>query len=140
MGILSDFFVAETTTTPDYDGGPDFPAEDRCQFKSLTPLEAAGMLSVLRGGGDRIELLGAFHLLTPEDAEEWTMSIPEEMTAALATLTDSEIPDTAEKCAKMTAEELGWSSDQFEDILQQLRYLARRTVEGNKSMYLWNSL
>ena len=84
MGILSDFFIADADTTPEYDCGPDFPNNDRCQLKYITPLEAAGILSVLRGGGDRIEMLGAFPLLTPQDAGEWIMSVPDDMVASLA--------------------------------------------------------
>ena len=140
MGILSDFFVADKSATPEYDCGSDFPAEDRCQFKSITPLEADGVLSVLRGGGDRIEMLDAFPLLTPHDAEEWTMSVPDEMTSTLASLDASRIPDVARKCADVTADELGWSSDDFQDVLTLLCALARRAVDADKSMYLWNSL
>ena len=53
MGVLSDFFIADEASAPTYDPGTAFPADDRCQFKSITPLESAGMLSVLRGDGDR---------------------------------------------------------------------------------------
>lgn len=140
MGILSDFFVADKATTPTYDGGPDFDTEDRCQFKSITPLEAAGILSVLRGGGDRIEMLDDFSLLTPPDAEEWTMSVPDDMVAALAALDDSQLPNLALQCADVTVEEIGWSSDDFQFVLSQLRDLSRRAVDSNRSMYLWNSL
>ena len=140
MGILSDFFIAADSPTPKYDCGPQFPAEDRCQFKSITPLEAAGILSVLRGGGDPIEMLDEFPSLTPQDAEEWTQRVPADMTSALATLNDSQIPDIAQRCADLTAEELGWSSDDFQDVLKQLRTLARRAIDTGKSIYLWNSL
>lgn len=140
MSILSDFFIADESATPVYDCGSEFPAEDRCQFKYITPLEAAGILSVLRGGGDRIEMLGDFPLLTPQDAEEWTMSVPAEMTSALAVLDDLQIPDIAQQCADVTAEELGWSSEDFEGVIKELCVLARRAIDSGKSMYLWNSL
>jgi hypothetical protein len=140
MGILSDFFIADRTEKTEYDGGPDFHAEERCQFKSITPLEAAGILSVLRGGGDRLDMLDAFPLLTPEEAEQWTIGIPAEMTTALAAIDDLQIPSLAQKCADVTGEELGWSSKDFEDVLNRLRALARRAVASDKSMYLWNSL
>jgi len=51
MGVLSDFFLADGWSVPEYDCGREFPAEDRCQLKTITILEAAGILSVLRGGG-----------------------------------------------------------------------------------------
>jgi len=140
MGILSDFFIADRTAKPEYNGGSEFPAEDRCQFKSITPLEAANILSVLRGSGDPVELLDAFPLLTPEDAEQWTMGVPADMTSLLAGIDDSQITAVAKQCADVTAEELGWSSKDFEDVLTQLRALACRAVDTDKSMYLWNSL
>lgn len=140
MGILSDFFIADANATPEYDCGPDFPSDDRCQFKYITPLEAAGILSVLRGGGDRIEMLDAFPLLTPQDAEEWTMSVPDDMVALLAEISDAQIPGIAQKCADVTAEELGWAPEDFTDVIKQLSELARRAVETKRSMYLWNSL
>lgn len=140
MGVLSDFFIADESPTPEYDSGSQFPAEDRCQFKSITPLEAAGILAVLRGGGDRIEMLDEFPSLTPQDADEWIQRVPPDMTSALAALNDAQMPDVAQQCADLTAEELGWSSDDFQDVLQQLRALARRARDTGKSMYLWNSV
>jgi hypothetical protein len=68
------------------------------------------------------------------------MSVPEDMASSLAALDDSQIPDVAQQCADTTAEELGWSSDDFQDVLKQLCALARRAADTNKSMYLWNSL
>jgi hypothetical protein len=139
MSTLSDFFIAEKGMTPEYNGAAEFPSEDRCQFKSITPLEAAGIMEVLTGK-DTFEVMDQFSLVTPQDAEEWTMNVPDEMVAALAALDASEIPEIAGRCAQITAEELGWSSEDFADVVSQLRALAHRAVEGNKSMYLWNSL
>jgi hypothetical protein len=139
MGVLSDFFIAEKGAIPNYDGGTAFPSENRCQFKSITPLEAAGIMEVLTGS-DTFEVLDQFTLLTPQDAEDWTMAVPEEMVEALAALEDSQIPDVAKRCADITAEELGWSPDDFQRVVSPLRDLARRALEKNNSMYLWNSL
>lgn len=140
MGVLSDFYIADEGSFLNYDGNQDFPANDRCQFQSITPLEAAGILSVLRGGGDRIELIGEFPFLTPEDAEEWKMSVPAEMVDALARLDKVRLPAVAEACSQLTNEELGWSNDDFQMVLSHLSALARRSLETNKSMYLWVSL
>ena len=140
MGILSDFFIAETGKVPDYLGSSDFPAADRCQFKSITPLEAAGVLSVLRGSGDRVELIGEFKLLTPEDAEEWTMIIPDDMMSLLAALTEPRLSKVAKQCSIETAEEVAWSPEDFHFVLSHLRDLAIRARETGRSMYLWNSL
>ncbi len=140
MSILSDFFIATPDSFLEYGSTEDFPAEDRCQFKYITPLEAAGISAVLRGEDDPIDLLDEFPLLSPEDAEDWTMGVPADMTKSLAELTDSQVPDVAQCCADMTAEELGWSAADFQDILIQLRALSQRAVDTKKSMYLWNSL
>ena len=49
MGVLSDFFIAEKGTVPNYEDGSAFSSEDRCELKSITPLEAAGMMEALTG-------------------------------------------------------------------------------------------
>lgn len=51
MGILSDFFIAADSPTPVYDCGPQFPAEDRCQFKSITPLKQLGFSPYFEAAG-----------------------------------------------------------------------------------------
>lgn len=140
MAILSDFFIAEASPLPDYHGDPDFPASDRFQFKSITPLEAAGVLSVLRGGGDAVKLIGEFKLLTPEDAEEWTMRIPDDMVASLASIAEPRLSEVAAQCSVVTAEEIGWSPDDFRVVLTHLHDLATRAQETERAMYLWNSL
>jgi hypothetical protein len=140
MGVLSDFFIADEASTPTYDPGPTFPEEDRCQFKAITPLEAAGLLSVLRGNGDRIELLCEFPLLTPQDAEEWVVSVPRDMPSLLHAMNDDKLVEVARKCAEVTEEELGWSANDFESVLRDLRQLSQRAAATGKRMYLWNSL
>jgi hypothetical protein len=140
MGVLSDFFIADEGSFLNYDGGQDFPADDRCQLRSITPLEAAGILSVLRGSGDRIEMIGEFPFLTPEDAEEWKMSVPADMVDALARLDEARLPEVAAACSQLTNEELGWSNNDFQMVLSHLKSLARRAVETNRAMYLWVSL
>jgi len=58
-------------------------------------------------------MVSEFKLVTPEDAEDWTMSVPRDMVTALAKLRPSEFPALATRFADVTAEELGWSSDDF---------------------------
>jgi hypothetical protein len=140
MGILSDFFIAGRESTPTYDPGRAFPAEDRCEFKSITPLEAAGILSVLRGSGDPVEMMDEFPLVTPEEAEEWIMNVPDEMADRLRALDDERLVVAARQCAEVTAEELRWSAEDFDGVLRDLRRLARRAAETGKRMHLWNSL
>ncbi len=91
MSILSDFYIATEAEALQYDGGDGVPESDRCQYRRLTPLEIAGLLQVLRGQGDRIEMIGEFAPLTPEDAEEWTMSVPGNMVDSLSALSPSDI-------------------------------------------------
>ena len=139
MGILSDFFIAGGNGVPDYNGGQGFAPEDVCAAKRITPLEAGGMLAVLRGG-DPVALTGEFKLVTPQEAEDWTMSVPQDMVDALAALEDAAIPAMSEKFAQATVEELGWSQADFEPLVNNLRALAKRAQDQGKTMYLWNCM
>jgi hypothetical protein len=140
MGILSDFFIADASPVPKYDGGKAIDSADKCQFRRLTPLEVGRFLAVLRGQEYVVDMVGEFKLVTPEDAEDWTMTLPQDMVNALAGLQPDEIPVLAAKFADATAEELGWSADEFVPIVADLSALARRAVEKDKTMYLWNCL
>ena len=140
MGLLSDFFIADATPVPSYDGGQGFDNADKCQFKGLTPLQGGQFLAVLRGKKYKVDMVSEFKLVTPEDAEDWTMSVPQDFVTALAKLKPSEIPGLAAKFAKATAEELGWSADDFVPVISDLSGLARRALEAGKTMYLWNCL
>ncbi|MFO0821507.1 MAG: hypothetical protein U1A77_26420 [Pirellulales bacterium] len=110
------------------------------QFKGLSPLQGGQFLAVLRGKEYVVDMVGEFKLVTPEDAEDWTMSVPQDMVDKLATLQADQIPNIAAQFANATSEELGWSADEFLPVVTQLSALARRAVDTNKSMYLWNCL
>lgn len=140
MSILSDFFIAEAGSVPSYDGGDGFVAQDKCQFRRITPLEASGMLAVLRGGIDRMQLLGEFELLTPQDAEEWTMSIPQDMVELLAAANQASMPFLAKSFAEVTSGELGWQEQDFMPVVEELSALAKRALDSGKAMFLWNCL
>lgn len=140
MGVLSVFFLADGKLTPRYDSSSGFREADSCLVKYITPLEAASIYSALCGGIDRLELLDEFHLLTPEESEEWVFSLPEKMVSALRSLEASRISAIADDCAELTAAELGWSASEFEAILQQLSALAHRASQLEKSIFLWISL
>ena len=85
-------------------------------------------------------MVSEFTLVTPEDAEDWTMSVPQDMVDNLAAIQANQIPDVAAQFANATREELGWSPDDFIPVVTELAALARRAIETNKSMYLWNCL
>jgi hypothetical protein len=140
MGLLSDFFIADASPVPKYECGEAFDDADKCQFKELTPLQGGQFLAVLRGQEYTVDMISDFRLVTPEDAEDWTMSVPQDFVDALARLQPSEIPALAGKFAEATAEELGWSADDFVPIISDLSKLARRGIEKRKTMYLWNCL
>jgi len=140
MGLLSDFFIADATTVPHYEGGETFGAADKCQFKYLTPLQAAQFLAVLRGQEYVVGMIREFELVTPEDADEWTMVVPDDMVHALAKIEAGDVSRVALQFSGATQEELGWSSDDFAPIVRALSTLARRAIAANKRMYLWNSL
>ena len=137
MSILSDFYIATEDQALNYDGGEGVPESDRCQFRRLTSLEVAGLLQVLRGDGDRVELMGEFERLTPEDAEEWTMSVPRDMVDSLASFSASDIPKVAGQWSDITKEELGWRPEDFETILTDLAALAQLAKKTGKRMYFW---
>ena len=107
MVILSDFFIADPSSVSDYASAEAVEAEDKCQLKGITPLQAAQMLAVLRGQDYSMELIGEFPLLTPEDAEDWTMSVPSDMVDSLAAITPGDIADLARRFADATSAELG---------------------------------
>ena len=140
MGLLSDFFIADATRVPNYDGGEDFDPADKCQFKRITPLQCGQFLAVLRGQEYVVEMINEFQLVTPEDADDWTMSVPQDMVDALASLPPDEIPNLAERFADATSVELGWSAGDFVPIITDLSALARRGVEQGKTMFLWNCI
>jgi len=140
MGILSDFFIADGSTVPNYDGGEEFDTTDKCQFKGLSPLQGGQFLAVLRGQEYVVDMVSEFKLVTLEDAEDWTMSVPQDMVDKLATIQNDQISDIAAQFANATREELGWSPDDFIPVVTELVALARRAIETNKSMYLWNCL
>ena len=140
MGLLSDFFIADETRAPDYHAGEAFANADRCQFRNLSPLQAAQFLAVLRGQEYVVEMIREFQLVTPEDAEDWTMTVPHDMVRALAALETPRIPALASQFAVATREELGWAPDDFVPIVMALSALAQRAMATNKRMYLWNCL
>ena len=140
MGILSDFFIADASRVPEYEGGERFDDADKCQFKGLTPLQVAQFLAVLRGQEYDVDMVGEFRLVTPTEAEDWTMVVPQDFANALAELSPSEIPELAGKFAEATSEELGWSADDFVPIVRDLSALARRAVEKGKALFFWNCL
>ena len=140
MGILCDFFIADGSTVPNYDGGEGFADADKCQFRDLSPLQGGQFLAVLRDEEYDVSMVSEFKLVTPEEAEEWTMSVPQDMVIKLAGIRDDQISEFAEKFAYVTREELGWAPDDFIQIVAQLVALARRAVESGKTMYLWNCL
>ena len=137
MSSLSDFFLAESNSTPTYNAGSEYP--DKCEFRSLSILEVAGILAVLNDC-DAIELLDKFKLLTPEDAEEWLYTIPDEMVLHLSSIKENEIPNVAEKCSIETEEEIEWETNDFIPVVTELRSLAIKANEQSKGMYFWNSL
>ncbi|MBS0262372.1 MAG: hypothetical protein JSS02_10520, partial [Planctomycetes bacterium] len=66
--------------------------------------------------------------------------VPQDLVNALAMLKPNEVPALAAQFAEATAEELGWTVDDFIPIVSDLSALARRAFEKGKTMYLWNCL
>ncbi len=140
MGILCDFFIADGTMVPNYDVGQEFDDADKYECKGLTSLECAQLLAILRGQEYSVDLNSEFKLVTPEDAETWTMSVPQDMVTRLASIENTQVAEIAALLATATSEELSWSANDFMPIITELAALARRAIETQKSMFLWNCL
>jgi hypothetical protein len=140
MGLLSDFFIADGASVPNYDGGDTFEAADKCQYRRLSTLQAAQFLAVFRGQEFEIEMMDEFELLTPEDAVEWTHSVPQDMVTTLANLEERDFAAIAAKFVDATREELAYSLEDFVLLLRDLSALARRAIANHKRMYLWNCI
>ena len=140
MGIESHFFIAHIQGEPVYDYNLPW-GDDRCEYRRITPLEAAGILMVLRNdNSDRLELIDEFKLLTSEEAEEWIMSVPHDMVKLLAGATKNDINNWSIRCSEVTSEELSWDSNEFNMVLNGLSKLSQRSIESKKRMFLWNAL
>ena len=140
MGMLSDFYIAARTDSPEYDCGPDFPAEERCQLRGMTPLESAGILAALRGVEDSVALMDEFELLTPQEAEEWIYLVPQDMVDELAKLEGEKLNKVAQQSSVNNAEELPWAPEDYIELFTKLSALAKRAKVSEKVMYLWVSL
>jgi hypothetical protein len=84
MGILCDFFIADGSIIPNYDLGQEFDNTDKYECKGLTSLECTQLLAILREQEYSVDLISEFKLVTPEDAETWTMFVPQDMVTRLA--------------------------------------------------------
>jgi hypothetical protein len=140
MGILCDFFIADGATVPNYDVGQEFDDADKCECKGLTVLEWAQFIAILRGQEYSVDLDSEFQLITPADADNWTMSVPQDMVDRLASLQNNQVAGIAALLATATSEELAWSANDFIPLITELAALARRAIATKKSMFLWNSL
>jgi hypothetical protein len=103
-------------------------------------LEWAQLLAILRGQEYSVDLISEFKLITPEDAETWTMSVPQDMVTKLASIQNTQLTEIAALLATATSEELAWSANDFMPVITELAALARRAIETKKLMFLRNSL
>lgn len=140
MSILSDFFISDKEDDPQYAGGVDFCDADKLVWKGLSPLQAAQILAIVRGIKYSPDLMSEFTLVSPEDADEWTMSVPSDMVIFFAELDETQIPKLAETISKTTYEELRAEADDFESFIKSFKILSQRCTAANKRLYLWNSL
>lgn len=140
MSQPTDFFISNEQSVPHYDGIKDYPETDVVRTHGITPLEAAGLLEALRGEGDRIEMLDEFPLLTPEEAEMWTVAVPDDFVTKLAALDENRTTAVAEKFCSITIEELNCSTEDILPLVRELTNLSRRAQHEKMNMYLWMSL
>lgn len=139
MGLLSDFFICDAESMASYGETDAFPNDDRCQYKYITSLEAGGLLAALLDSGNALQMMDGFDLQTPEDAEDWTMIVPQQMRTALLSLDDASVQAVASRCVS-TIETLDYTQDDYQTLIIDLCRLAERAAKSGKEMYLWNSL
>ena len=139
MGLLTDFFISTPDEFGNYGESENFCDEDRCQYRYITPLEAAGLLTAIENDGDALDSVSEFKLLTPENGEEWTISCPPKFTELLAQLDNDSIPAVAERCTT-SIDSLDYTQDDYIQLLSDLNRLAIRANASKKSLYLWISL
>lgn len=141
MGLLSAFFIAKAEDAASYGSEHPYPAGDCCQYKHLSPLQAAQILAVLRRIPYDVSLLDEFPLVHQESEDgPWTAKVPDDMTAALAELKESAISAQALAWSEATKEELAWNASDFDPIVRDLVRLARTARASGKSLFLWNCL
>jgi hypothetical protein len=85
-------------------------------------------------------MISEFPLLTPEDAESWTMGVPDDFVSSLAGLDSGGVASIAERFSRITAEELGWTTEDATSVVAELVALSKRAQEAEMKMYLWNAL
>jgi len=140
MPLMSIFFISNGKSPHALRPEAVGEVQDKYALASITPLEAAAIYAALLGADDPVPLAESFELLTPEDAAEWTFRVPGGMTEALVRLSASKLAAVAERCAELTAAELGASAADLEEVLGGLLRLAKRAVASGQSLYLWNGL
>jgi hypothetical protein len=141
MSLLIDFFISTPVEVLGYLDHGNYPAVDCHQTSGIGPLEIAGIYSAILGTGtDALELMDDFRLVSPEDADEWIYSVPDEFVEILAECLDTEIVHFANAAAEITAEELSWEASDFESILKALAALSKRAQENDLNMYYWMSV
>jgi len=141
MSTLIDFFISDPIHVLGYLDHGNYPATDCYQTSGIGPLEVAGIYAAILGTGTGpLELMDEFKLASPEDAEEWIQSIPDEFVRILASSIDAEIPHFANAAAEITAEELAWEASDFEPLLNTLATLSKRAQANDLKMYYWMTL
>ncbi len=139
MGILTDFFIA----TPDELANLEDASSPAQQLqgilaKRVDQVKIAKLDGILRGVPFTDSLRSLELIKEASEDGPWTTTIPPQLTAALAALTDDQAVLTAQQWA--TAEEFAadlWTPADVADFLSQLRALARSAVATRREMYHW---
>lgn len=141
MSILSDFFIQAESQNLKYET-ESCPTLDKLSLRKLSETEVAGILCVLRGVDYDENVEDEFIFLSDEDEEleEWIFSVPDDFIHRIVELKDDQIDNIAERCSKITEEEIHWTTEDFIPVIKGLKLLSQRAIQTGKKMYLWNCL
>ena len=136
MGLLADIYVSRDDEALSYDSTPAKFAE-RAQYKRISPLELSMLWAIMCDIEWDLSSLDEFPCLLQVDGGDRAIHrLPAQMVTDLSRLTPARIAAVSPKWA--VTEELGWSPDDAQPVVEDLVRLARRAAESGRNVYLWN--
>lgn len=135
-GCLADFYVATAEDAAAYDDSTEKFTES-AQYKRVSPLELSMLWAIMRGVDWDVSLMDEFScVFQKDDGERLIHKLPAAMLVDLAELSDERTSVLAPKWAAV--EELRWPSIAAYEVISDLAKLARRAIESDRGVFLWN--
>ena len=139
MGLLADIYLAKTDAEAvKYDAAPGG-FTDRLQYKGIMELQLSTLWASVLGVKWELKLMKPFTTIFHTDGgERLICRLPAAMLNDLVKLTPEQISGAADKWAA-TAEMRCKPSDAL-TIAEGLAVCARKAIETEQNVYLWNSV